>query len=392
MISEEKISNRVEIVEYNGENRPLFFDFILASSTTPKGLTSFQIKNMGIGLTSDNFKITSGTTTYTAPPSVTIAGGGGTGATAVAVLDSSKLVKSIEISNPGQGYTSAPTMTFSGGTVATAGTNPVAVGVFVKSENFIDLPSSLDPYIYVWIDGKGAYLTQDENKDWLYLEDLTAAINKINTIYTTNSNGQFLVNNNAVINDRFNQIRELTNGKGYIIVNGDQTKLPYVWYKYFPRVSSSDTAKIAFNITKCYVANKQSLEFIDNTAKAIKLGQQGNGSCMKDYSATISVVIDLVNLQKNTDYHIHLESLSREVLFIEQDIYLNNNQLSNHSVYAKLKFLENNVNNIFDIQATVNIGNNEVDRDILSIYVDCPEPPKPTPTPRPAQPIIRIVE
>jgi hypothetical protein len=392
MIDEEKISNRVEIVEYNGENRPLFFDFILAGSTTPKGLTSFQIKNMGIGLTPDNFKITSGTTTYTVPPSVTIAGGGGTGATAVAVLDSSKVVKSIEISNPGQGYISAPTMTFSGGTVATAGTNPSAVGVFVKPDNFIDPPSSLNPYVYVWIDGKGAYLTQDADEDWLYLEDLTIAINKIDKIYTTNANGQFLVNHNAVINDRFNQIRELTNGKGYIIVNGAQTKLPYVWYKYFPRASSSETTKIAFNITKCYVANKQSLEFIDNTAKAIKLGQQGNGSCMKDYSATISVVIDLVNLQKNTDYHIHLESLSREVLFVEQDIYLNNNQLSNHSVYAKLKFLENNVNNIFDIQATVNIGNNEVDRDILSIYVDCPEPPKPTPTPRPAQPIIRIVE
>jgi hypothetical protein len=392
MIAEEKISNRVEIVEYSGENRPLFFDFILASSTTPKGLTSFQIKNLGIGLTVANFKITSGTTTYTAPPAVTITGGGGTGATAIALLDTSKVVKSIEITNPGDGYISAPTISFAGGTVETPGTNPTGTGIFTKPANFIDPPKVLDPYIYVWIDGKGAYLTQDEGEDWLYLEDLTAAINKIDKIYTTNSNGQFLVNHNSVINDKFNQIRELTNGKGYIIVNGPQTKLPYVWYKYFPKVSLSDTAKIAFNITKCYVANKQSLEFIDNTAKAIKLGQQGNGACMKDYSATISVVIDLTNLQKNTDYHIHLESLSREVIFVEQDIYLDNNQLSNHSVYAKLQFLENNVNNIFDIQATVNIGNNEVDRDILSIYVDCPEPPKPTPTPRPAQPIIRIVE
>jgi hypothetical protein len=392
MIVEEKISNRVEIVEYSGENRPLFFDFILTSSTTPKGLTTFQIKNMGIGLEPSNFKITSGTTTYTAAPSVVIAGGGGSGATAIAVLDSSKLVKSIQITNPGVGYISAPTMTFSGGTVDVKGADPSAVGILNKPDNFINPPSSLDPYIYVWIDGRGAYLTQDDGEDWLYLEDLTAAINKIDKIYTTNSNGQFLVNHNVVINDKFNQIRELTNGKGYIIVNGAQTKLPYVWYKYFPRVASLDSTRIAFNITKCYVANKQSLEFIDNTAKAIKLGQQGNGACMKDYSATISVVIDLTNLQKNTDYHIHLESLNQEVYFIEQDIYLDNNQLTNHSVYAKIRFLEHNVNNIFDIQATVNIGNNEVDRDILSIYVDCPEPPKPTPTPRPAQPIIRIVE
>lgn len=389
MFLEEKISNKIEIVEYYGHNRPLFFEYVLTNTTTTKGLKDFTIKNIGISLTNANFKVLSGTTTYTKAPEVSITGGGGSGAKAVAILDN-KLVKGIEITIPGEGYTSAPTITFSGGTVDTQGVNPSGVGVFIKPSNYIEPPTNLENNTYVWVEDKGAYLTQEE--EWIYLSDLTNFLTKVEKVYTTNIDGHFLVNQNNIINDDLNQIRELINGKGYIIVNNAKTKLPYVWYEYSPNVTSTAQAKIAFDINKCYIVNKQSVDFIDNNAKAIKLGEQRDGTCMKDYSANISVIATLTNLKKNTDYHIHLESLNKDVYFIEQDIYLNNNQLSDHSVYAKLKFLENNVNNIFDIYVTLNIGNNEIDRDILSIYVDCPEPPKPTPTPRPAKPIIRIVE
>lgn len=391
MFLEEKISNKIEIIEYRGYNRPLVFDYILTNSTTPKGLNNFKIKNAGLSLNINNFKIISGTTTYSKAPEVTISGGGGEGAKAVAILDN-KLVKSIEIVDPGSGYTSAPTITFSGGSVETQGVNPIGTGVFNKPSNYIEPPKTLKPYIYVWIEDKGAYLTQEEDNEWLYLSDLTIFFTKIDKTYTTSIDGNFLVNQNNMINDDFNQIKELKNGKGYIIVNNAKTKLPYTWYEYSPNTTSEPQPKIVFDIEKCYIVNKQSSDFIDNNAKAIKLGEQRNGTCMKDNSATISVVVNLTNLSKNTDYHIHLESLSKEVEFIEQDIYLNNNQLNNHSVYAKLRFIEHNVNNIFDIQAILNIGNNQIDRDILGIYVDCPAPPSPTPTPRPAQPIIRIVE
>lgn len=53
---------------------------------------------------------------YIGPPMVTISGGGGTGATAVATFDSTLgRVTGIEITSPGFGYTSTPTVTLSGG-------------------------------------------------------------------------------------------------------------------------------------------------------------------------------------------------------------------------------------------------------------------------------------
>ena len=65
--------------------------------------------------------IENGGTAYTVPPVITISGGGGTGATATAVIDTG-VVTSIIITNPGSGYTSTPTVTFSGsaGTTASA--------------------------------------------------------------------------------------------------------------------------------------------------------------------------------------------------------------------------------------------------------------------------------
>ena len=55
------------------------------------------------------------------PPAITISGGGGSGATAVAVVESG-IVTDITVTNPGSGYTSTPTITFAtgAGTAATA--------------------------------------------------------------------------------------------------------------------------------------------------------------------------------------------------------------------------------------------------------------------------------
>jgi phage tail sheath protein FI len=73
---------------------------------------------------------------YTDVPTVTLTGGGGTGASARAVIDSDAgEVTEVIIENPGMGYTTAPTIAFSGGggvgaaAAATLGTvaNPVAV-------------------------------------------------------------------------------------------------------------------------------------------------------------------------------------------------------------------------------------------------------------------------
>ena len=61
----------------------------------------------------DSITITDGGSHYkqATPPTVTISGGGGTGATATAAVSSTGLVNSILITSGGTGYTSAPTVT-----------------------------------------------------------------------------------------------------------------------------------------------------------------------------------------------------------------------------------------------------------------------------------------
>jgi autotransporter-associated beta strand protein len=83
-----------------------------------------------LGVTVQSFTITGGTTVYSAAPTVAITAGGGAGATATAVLSggTTGTVTGITITNAGTGFTSAPTIAFSGGTVTTAGTNPTGTG------------------------------------------------------------------------------------------------------------------------------------------------------------------------------------------------------------------------------------------------------------------------
>lgn len=64
--------------------------------------------------------VTAGGTNYTNPPTVTLSGGGGSGATAYAVLANGR-VDSVVVKNAGTGYTSNPSVSFSGSSGA-AGT------------------------------------------------------------------------------------------------------------------------------------------------------------------------------------------------------------------------------------------------------------------------------
>lgn len=71
--------------------------------------------------------IGSGGTGYTSAPSVTLTGGGGTGATATATVSGGVITK-ITVTNAGLGYTSAPTVELSGGG-GTGATATASVGV-----------------------------------------------------------------------------------------------------------------------------------------------------------------------------------------------------------------------------------------------------------------------
>ena len=91
--------------------------------------------------------VTAGGSGYTSAPTVSFSGGGGTGATATAVI-SGAAVTSIIVTNVGSGYTSAPTVAFAGGagtgTTATAvlGTNATATATISGSVSSITLSAA----------------------------------------------------------------------------------------------------------------------------------------------------------------------------------------------------------------------------------------------------------
>lgn len=82
---------------------------------TGNGVNSISLSNAGTG--------------YLSAPMVTISGGGGTGATAYAII-SSGTISSIVITNPGTNYSTTPTVNFIGG-----GGSGAAVGSVVTSAN-----------------------------------------------------------------------------------------------------------------------------------------------------------------------------------------------------------------------------------------------------------------
>ncbi|MGH7239740.1 MAG: hypothetical protein ACREHG_06695 [Candidatus Saccharimonadales bacterium] len=100
--------------------------------------------------------VTAGGSGYTSVPTVAFSGGAGTGAAATAVL-TSEVVTSLVITDPGSGYTSAPTIAFSGGAgsgaAATAvlsdGAMTVAGASIVVAITTADL-SAVDAGAYTW--------------------------------------------------------------------------------------------------------------------------------------------------------------------------------------------------------------------------------------------------
>ena len=103
------------------------FDVAMKLFMDPGGTGDFQVgeevvgdeflakatANLGSGGVVDSITITDGGSHYKqgTPPSVTISGGGGSGATATATVSSTGIVNGITVTNIGSGYSSAPTVT-----------------------------------------------------------------------------------------------------------------------------------------------------------------------------------------------------------------------------------------------------------------------------------------
>ena len=109
---------RLDTVAYNTE-------YVLYSGTAPTPNTYFRVTSVKVDVREvvSEINVTNQGSGYSAssPPTVTLSGGGGSGATAIAIVEDSKVTR-VEVRDAGSGYTSAPTVVFSGsgGAAATA--------------------------------------------------------------------------------------------------------------------------------------------------------------------------------------------------------------------------------------------------------------------------------
>jgi len=109
---------RLDTVAYNTE-------YILYSGTAPTPNTYYRVTSVRVDVREviSEFTVTNQGSGYssTSPPTVTLSGGGGSGATAKAIVQDGKVIR-VEVSDSGNGYTSAPSVSFSGsgGAAATA--------------------------------------------------------------------------------------------------------------------------------------------------------------------------------------------------------------------------------------------------------------------------------
>lgn len=109
---------RLDTVAYNTE-------YVLYSGTAPTPNTYFRVTSVRVDVREvvSEINVTNQGSGYSAssPPTVTLSGGGGSGATAIAIVEDSKVTR-VEVRDAGNGYTSAPTVAFSGsgGAAATA--------------------------------------------------------------------------------------------------------------------------------------------------------------------------------------------------------------------------------------------------------------------------------
>jgi Chitobiase/beta-hexosaminidase C-terminal domain len=85
--------------------------------------------------------VTAGGTGFVAAPNVTLTGGGGTGATATAIVTAG-VVTAVAVNSPGAGYTSAPTVTFVGGGGTGAAATAFVTDVLVFNNPIAGTPNA----------------------------------------------------------------------------------------------------------------------------------------------------------------------------------------------------------------------------------------------------------
>jgi len=147
-------------------------------------------------------------TGYSTAPTVTITGGGGTGATATATINSNGTITEITVTNPGSGYTTAPSVLITGGgltrTSPNAGDTLVFDGRSISAGSFASSSGSTVTLTDLTTETI-AYLILVSNEGGTAGRVLT--VNFPTSSQTLTINNDLLISYSAVLNDGGNTIK-----------------------------------------------------------------------------------------------------------------------------------------------------------------------------------------
>ena len=234
-----RVVNVVSVNATTGDPDTVFVKYITGTSVTD-GVQGIKVTAAGVG--------------YTSAPSVTITGGSGTGAAATAVLSSTGTVIGINVTAVGSGYTSIPSVTLSGGgysTIATGTATLSTAAVFNAGERLVTSDQSASVYVAASsATGKGCAVHNDDG--YYYF------------------NGNFIrVGAGTVILDNYTNTPTYRIGfqvSSTIVASGDDTTLlDNAQGAYNYAAPGADRLKYALTLTKKTLTSTDDTDFIEIT-------------------------------------------------------------------------------------------------------------------------------
>jgi hypothetical protein len=178
--------------------------------------------------------------------------------------------------------------------------------------------------------------------------------------------------------DKFNQISALSND-GYIVLS--QGLEPYLLYEYQNLDNLKSNPHIVFNIPKCMEDNGIRTNFIDNINKVL-LFDELLGVCDHFDLAYVLLSFDIYNLSNDTTYVVRLSSGDNNISIDNSEFLIDNTNIKQTTFSANIKFLNQINYTVFHVYASLYENEILLDKDVISIMVNCPQKPSPTPLPK----------
>ncbi len=153
---------------------------ILSGTASITGLETYS-RNANSGKIT-HIRVTAAGSGYTSQPTVSITGGGGSGAAATAYMTGDGRLAYIEVTNRGSGYTSVPTVSFSGGGGSGA-TATAVVGVDNIYERWVSLRVAVGSSLSIAHDGVDLYLRDQLGFTWGTTDDTIELVGRGGTAW-----------------------------------------------------------------------------------------------------------------------------------------------------------------------------------------------------------------